>query len=171
MVSKGTTEAVKLAVPFKPEADDQAVLRQVVDYYHETLLASPEAEKYLLSRSLDHPEMCEHFRLGFANRTLGYRLPEKNRKSGAEIRSRLQALGLLRDSGHQHFTGSVVFPVIDLNGNVTEMYGRKITPGLRPGTPLHTYLPGPHQGVWNEADPLRHAPGSTAEKGQRNPAQ
>ncbi len=21
---------------------------------------------------------------------------------------------------------------------------------LRPGTPLHTYLPGPHKGVWNE---------------------
>ena len=30
------------------------------------------------------------------------------------------------------------------------MYGRKITPGLREGTPLHLYLPGPHQGVWNE---------------------
>ena len=31
------------------------------------------------------------------------------------------------------------------------MYGRKITPGLREGTPLHLYLPGPHRGVWNEA--------------------
>jgi DNA primase len=30
------------------------------------------------------------------------------------------------------------------------MYGRKITPGLREGTPLHLYLPGPHRGVWNE---------------------
>jgi hypothetical protein len=44
----------------------------------------------------------------------------------------------------------VVIPVFDLNGNITEMYGRKITPGLREGTPLHLYLPGPHQGVWNE---------------------
>jgi hypothetical protein len=77
-------------------------------------------------------------------------LPEKNRKNGAEIRGRLQTLGLLRDSGHEHFTGSVVFPVIDLEGRVTEMYGRKITPNLRTGTPLHTYLPGPHKGVWNE---------------------
>ena len=31
------------------------------------------------------------------------------------------------------------------------MYGRKITPNLREGTPLHLYLPGPHRGVWNEA--------------------
>ena len=30
------------------------------------------------------------------------------------------------------------------------MYGRKITEHLRPGTPLHLYLPGPHHGVWNE---------------------
>ena len=31
------------------------------------------------------------------------------------------------------------------------MYGRKITPNLRAGTPDHLYLPGPHRGVWNEA--------------------
>jgi DNA primase len=150
VVSKGTTEAVKLETPFEVNADDQRVLRQVVDYYHEALKQSPEAMKYLQERGLTHPEMIAHFKLGFANRTLGYRLPEKNRKSGAEIRGRLQTLGILRESGHEHFNGSVVFPVIDLNGNITEMYGRKITAGLREGTPLHLYLPGPHQGVWNE---------------------
>ena len=151
IVSKGTTAAVKLETPFDISADDQRVLQQVVDYYHETLSQSPEALKYLHGRSLDHPEMIDHFQLGFSNRTLGYRLPEKNRKPGAEIRGRLQQLGIMRDSGHEHFTGSIVFPVFDLKGNVTEMYGRKITLGLRPGTPLHTYLPGPHKGVWNEA--------------------
>ncbi len=31
-----------------------------------------------------------------------------------------------------------------------EMYGRKITPNLREGTPNHLYLPGEHRGVWNE---------------------
>ncbi len=94
--------------------------------------------------------MIDHFRLGFSNRTLGYRLPDRNRKEGAEIRGRLQRLGIIRESGHEHFTGSVVIPVIDLDGNVTEIYGRKITEGLGQGTPLHTYLPGPHRGVWNE---------------------
>jgi len=34
-------------------------------------------------------------------------------------------------------------------GEVQEVYGRKITERLRPGTPLHLYLPGPHRGVWN----------------------
>ena len=44
--------------------------------------------------------MIGHFKLGFANRTLGYRLPEKNRKAGAEILGRPQKLGILRESGH-----------------------------------------------------------------------
>jgi DNA primase catalytic core len=150
IVARGTTAAVKLETPFEADADDQRVLRQVADTYHETLKQSPEALKYLESRGLTHPEMLAHFKLGFANRTLGYRLPDKNRKSGAEIRGRLQRLGILRESGHEHFAGSVVIPVFDLDGNVTGMYGRKITPNLREGTPLHLYLPGPHRGVWNE---------------------
>ena len=94
--------------------------------------------------------MIDHFRLGFANRTLGYGLPEKNRVAGAEMRGRLQKLGIYRESGHEHFNGSVVIPIFNLEGEVVQMYGRKITPGLREGTPLHLYLPGPHHGVWNE---------------------
>jgi DNA primase catalytic core len=151
--SRGTAAAVKLDAPFKIDADDQSALNQVVDYYHQTLKQSPEALKYLQARGLEHPEMIGHFRIGFSNRTLCYRLPESNRKEGAEIRGRLQRLGIIRESGHEHFTGSVVIPVIDLDGNVTEIYGRKITEGLRAGTPLHTYLAGPHKGVWNEEAP------------------
>ena len=139
----------KLPAPVSSDVDDRALLRQVVDYYHATLKQSPEALAYLQSRGLNHPELIERFALGFANRTLGLRLPEKNRKAGAEIRTRLQALGLVRDSGHEHFNGSLVIPVLDAHGDVTEIYGRKITPNLRAGTPLHLYLPGPHRGLWN----------------------
>ena len=32
---------------------------------------SPEAQQYLIQRGLKSAEMVEHFRLGFANRTLG----------------------------------------------------------------------------------------------------
>jgi DNA primase len=148
VVKKGTT--AKLAAPVKAEADDQEALRQVVAFYHETLKESPEALRYLESRGLTHPEMMGHFRIGFANRTLGYRLPDKNRREGAELRGRLQRLGIIRDSGHEHFMGSVVFPVLSLEGSVTEIYGRKINDNLRAGTPMHTYLPGQHRGVWNE---------------------
>src|ERR1700689_846153 len=147
-VKRSTT--AKLEPPVRIDSGDQEVLRQVVAYYHETLKQSPEALRYLESRGLAHPEMIEHFQIGFANRTLGYRLPEKNRKAGAEMRGRLQTLGVLRESGHEHFNGSIVIPIFSLAGDVLGMYGRKITPSLREGTPLHLYLPGPHRGVWNE---------------------
>ena len=42
-------------------------------------------------------EMIEQFQLGFANRTLIYRMPDKNRVAGAEQRGRLQKLGILRE--------------------------------------------------------------------------
>ncbi len=140
----------KLPAPVERTADDRMVLLQVVGYYQETLKQSPEALKYLESRGLKSAEMIVEFRLGFANRTLGYRLPDKNRIAGAEMRGRLQKLGIYRESGHEHFNGSVVFPIFDLSGQVVQMYGRKITPNLRAGTPDHLYLPGPHRGVWNE---------------------
>ena len=141
----------RLPPPVSLNAEDEELLRQVVDYYHETLQQSPEALGYLEDRGLRHPEMVDRFRLGFANRTLGLRLPEKNRLTGAELRSRLQRLGVLRDTGHEHFNGCVVVPVFDEAGRVVEIYGRKIAPRLKPEIPRHLYLPGPHRGVWNEA--------------------
>jgi DNA primase len=139
----------KLPPPVDPSADDKKLLGQVVDYYHQELKKSPEALAYLEKRGLRHPELVDRFRLGFSNRTLGLRLPMKNRQAGADIRSRLQRLGIIRESGHEHFTGSLVIPILGEGGEVLGMYGRKITPGLRPGTPLHMYLPGPHRGVFN----------------------
>jgi len=31
---------------------------------------------------------------------MGYQLPEKNRKAGADLRGKLQEIGILRESGH-----------------------------------------------------------------------
>jgi len=140
----------KLPTALEGDAEDARLLAQVIDYYHETLLQSQEALAYLEKRGIASGEAIAHFKLGFANRTLAYRLPAKNRKEGAKVRGQLQRIGLLRTSGHEHFNGSVVVPVRNLQGEVTEVYGRKITEGLRKGTPVHLYLPGPHRGVWNE---------------------
>jgi DNA primase catalytic core len=147
-VKHGTVR--KLPPPVARDADDRMLLLQVMDYYNETLKQSPEAMKYLSSRGLQSSEIIDRFKLGFANRTLGYRLPAKNRAAGAEMRGRLQSLGILRESGHEHFNGSLVIPVLSSSGEVVEMYGRKITANLREGTPNHLYLPGAHRGVWNE---------------------
>ncbi|HVH72140.1 MAG TPA: CHC2 zinc finger domain-containing protein [Candidatus Dormibacteraeota bacterium] len=139
----------KLESPLDLKADDRELLRQVIGYYHETLKESPAALSYLAKRGLQSEEAIARFKLGYANRTLGYRLPQKNRVAGAESRGRLQQLGILRESGHEHFNGCLVIPVFDEHGAVTEIYGRKFVRGLHPDIPLHLYLPGPHKGVWN----------------------
>lgn len=139
----------KLDAPLTPDADDQTALQNVVAFYHETLKQSPEALAYLDKRGLNHAELIDTFQLGYANRTLGYRLPEKNRQAGAELRGRLQQLGILRESGHEHLNGSITVPLFDEAGSVVQMYGRKLLDNLRPGTSYHLYLPGPHRGVWN----------------------
>ena len=95
----------KLPAPVTAEAGDRELLLEIVGFYQETLHESPEAMRYLESRGLKSSEIIDRFRLGFANRTLGYRLPAKNRTAGADMRGRLQKLGILRESGHEHFNG------------------------------------------------------------------
>jgi len=133
-------------------AEDKKLLEIVVKYYHETFKKEPEAQRYLVKRGLQSSEIIDRFRLGFANRTLSLHLPASNRVDGEAQRTRLKELGVLRNQkpGHEHFNGSLVIPVFNLAGEVVEMYGRKITSNLRAGTDHHTYLPGPHRGVWNE---------------------
>jgi DNA primase catalytic core len=141
----------RLPAPIARDAADHEVLQQVVAYYHATLTASPEALGYLERRGLRSAELIEHFQLGFANRTLGYRLPARNRQTGAALRGRLEQLGLLRPSGHEHFNGALVIPIVDAAGQVVELYGRRLTDHARPGVPRHLYLPGPLRGVFNVA--------------------
>ena len=141
-----------LALVVGQEVDDAAALEQVVDYYHATLKTSPEALAYLRGRGFEGEsasQAIETFKLGYANRTLGLRLPERNRKAGAEIRGRLERLGVYRESGHEHLNGSVVIPLFDEQGQVVGLYGRKVTANLRVGTPDHLYLPGPRRGLFN----------------------
>jgi DNA primase catalytic core len=143
-VSKATVP--KLAPPVSFDADDQKLFEQVLGYYRERLKENPAALEYLKSRGIT-AEAVEAFGIGFADRTLGLRLPHKNRAEGEAIRTRLQKIGLYRESGHEHFNGCVVFPIRDESGAVAEVYGRKIGP--QKNKIYHLYLPGPHRGLFN----------------------
>jgi DNA primase catalytic core len=127
---------------------DVDLMNHVTGFYHRAFLNDPKAMKYLESRHCMHPEAVKRFKIGYANRTLGYRIPNTT-ADGQRLKQRLKALGVFRKSGHEHLSGSVVFPVFDINGNPVQMYGRKITAGLRKGTPEHLYLEQPMAGVWN----------------------
>ncbi|MDB5341901.1 MAG: primase [Schlesneria sp.] len=135
-----------------PQADDQKLLAQIVDFYQRTLKNSSEALDFLRKQGITNPDCIEHFRIGYANRTLGKVLPSKERKSGREIRSRLQTLNLFRaSSGHEHFNGSVVFPIYspDGTGRIVDLYGHKIGSWLRQGTLIDLFMMTERTGVWN----------------------
>lgn len=143
----------RLEPPIELSADDAALMRQVCDYYHERLMSAATgapARAYLKQRGLDDENVLKRFRIGFADRSLGLRLPQKNRAAGADIRARLTSLGIYRESGHEHFNGCLVVPIFDEQGNVTELYGRRLDDGGRSGI-KHLYLPGPHVGIFNAA--------------------
>jgi DNA primase catalytic core len=139
----------KLDSPLSADADDQAALRQVLDYYHARLRENPAALAYLAKRGLRSEEAIARFKIGFVDRTLGLRLPQKNRKEGAALRARLQKLGVIRDTGHEHLRGRIVFPVIAESGEIGAVYGRTVDDGAK--ETRHLYLPGPRRGLWNPA--------------------
>jgi len=139
-------------IELNPEADDQKLLAQVIDYYRRTLKDSPDALEFLRKRGMVASEALEQFRIGYANRTLGLKLPGKHLKSGKQIRSRLEDLNIFRPgSGHEQFNGCVVFPIQspDGTGRIVDVYGRKTGSHLRKGTPLDMFMSDQRQGVWN----------------------
>ncbi|MFP1764464.1 CHC2 zinc finger domain-containing protein [Lonsdalea quercina] len=145
--------------------DGQVLLHQVIGFYHHNLLNNPEAQQWLVSRGLTHPELVSHFKLGFAgHHGIGGGaglLPSTSSKEGKALRERLAGLGVLRATTRQdHFRGCVVMPVIGWSesanvaqrGRVLQLYGRRTTAdyAVKKGAAKHLYLPSPLVGVWNE---------------------
>lgn len=143
------------------QVEDAALLRSVAEFYHANLKQSPEALAYLVARGLNHPELVEHFQLGYANKTLTYRLPAGHTLAGRQMRQQLQTLGVLRSTGHEHLNGCLVVPVLGLEdgaqpeqaGRVMQLYGRRMQPShkIPANQSRHMYLATPLRGVWNEA--------------------
>ena len=54
-------------------------------FFFEALKQDADGMAYLENRGIT-AEAINHFKIGLANRTLGYRLPRRNRQEGAVIR-------------------------------------------------------------------------------------
>jgi len=148
--------AKKRSTPHLPQIDlgeDDRTLKDVVTRYYAERLhapASPDGLAYLERRGIRNDELIERFRIGFADRTLGYRMPTKDYKPGREMRERLERVGLFRqETAREHLNGCVTFPIFDETGEVVQVYGRKIRDDVRFKHGSHLYLPGSHRGVWN----------------------
>ena len=146
----GTTHPV-LVPPSETELADHVLLKHVLDFYHQTFCDEVKAMRYLQERRCFDAEAVKVFQIGYANRTLGYRVPATT-AAGKRLKEQLQRLGVIRDSGHEHLSGSVVFPILDEHGNVAaDVRAQDHARTCGKGTPLHLYLPGEHRAVWNAA--------------------
>lgn len=143
------TNTANLTFLDNPEVSDSVYYSDISQYYHLCLKRSEDAQGYLQSRGLTDPELIERYHLGFGDRTLGKLIPDKQTKKGAAIRTRLISLGIFRQTGQEAYRGSVVMPVFDELGQVTNLYGRKIESNLRKETPIHNYASKDFRGVWN----------------------
>ena len=58
------------------------------------------------------------------------------------IRARLEKLGLFRETGHEHFAGSITFPICaaDGTGQIVDIYGCKMLGATSQGHALDCYL-------------------------------
>jgi DNA primase catalytic core len=128
------------AMPALSPAETARLLQRVVSFYGKTLRKDRAGLDYLKSRKLDDPAMLDVFQIGYCNGTLPGVLP----KAG-EIIDGLKTLGVLNAKGQELFRGCVTVPIFDASGNVSGIYGRRISDE----EPRHLYLPGPHRGVWN----------------------
>jgi DNA primase len=136
-----------LAAP-EDELADAELLQRVADFYQRTFSNDTAVAKYLESRCCLHAEAAGHFKIGFADRSLGYLIPPQTSSVGRQLKKRLQDLGVYRKNGQEHLRGSVVFPITDLAGRTVQLYGRKINDNTK-SAPAHLYLPGALAGVWN----------------------
>ncbi len=132
-----------------PTWSDDELTRHVLGYYQRTLREDGAAQAFLRDNCIDDVPTLDRLGIGYANRSLGLRLPGMDSKVGRLIRARLQEIGLFRTSGHEHFTGSLVVPFHDASGAVVQVYGRKMLHSQRLGASRDSFLPRPVPPLWN----------------------
>jgi DNA primase catalytic core len=142
-----TTNPVKS--PAASSIPPSELMARVVEIYHGSFCESRPAQDYLAGRGIKDGELFRHFKVGFADGRLRRMLPED---PAHEFTAGLTAVGVLNEKGGEFFHGCVTFPILDENGAVVGMYGRRAVGS----GPAHLYLPGPHRGVWNAAAVKAH---------------
>jgi len=131
-----------------PEERAQQLLDRAVTIYEKNFAEHDQARQYLESRGLTDAGLFTHHRLGYADGGLSKILP-----GNGNVRDELKSLGILTARGGEHFRGCLVFPVLDLDGRLTTLYGRATANGKK----RHVFLPGRPTGLWNVAAIKSHS--------------
>lgn len=108
--------------------EDAELLQRVADYYHERLIQSDDARAVLEAHKLD-ARAVEEFRLGWADKTLGMRVPHSAKLVGKRTRDRLVALGVFSATKRRDRDKRFVVPLFDASGQVVSMMTRHAVGG------------------------------------------
>jgi hypothetical protein len=110
------------------DGSEEALVAAVLAHYRARLFASGSAESVLSPYGISE-SLARTYGLGLSDRTLGLRLPERNRSEGRVLREMLIRLGLYRKSGHEHLSGCLVVPITAPSGEVVGVLGSRLQGG------------------------------------------
>ena len=143
LISRGSEAAKQKKTEDRPAVPAERaaqLIERAVTIYESNYTESPEGKSYLEHRGITDAGLLTQHRAGYCNG----RLPEILPGNGNVLRD-LKGVGILSASGGEHFSGCLVFPVLDVDGNVTTLYGRFTNDGMK----RHVFLPGRPTGLWN----------------------
>lgn len=113
--------------------NEQALIEFVFAHYHQCLLESRRARRFLHDIGFTDPQLMDSLHLGFSDRSLGRQLPRDSTPGGAAARGVLRRLGLFKPSGHELLRGCVVFPLMDQQWRVMGCYSFLLEPYEKSG--------------------------------------
>ena len=105
---------------------DSIHIKQVFEYYHGCYESNGLAQQFVANCQLLSIREKQNAQIGFVDRSLGLHLPKKKTTEGESIRGTLLRNGLVRSTGHELFRGCVVFPDVDIHGDIVSANGYRI---------------------------------------------
>ncbi len=102
-------------------------LSAVADYYASCLEGNDKANTFIKEELKLTAEQAHEQRIGFADRSLGKKIPHKRIKVGREVREILETAGVYKANGRETLRGYVTVPIID-QGSVIGIRGHKLDP-------------------------------------------
>jgi DNA primase len=141
-IIKGTTSPIINGTTSPPERVNELLERTIL-FYEKAFKNCAEGKNYLTKkRGIGDVELFSKHRIGYVDGSLLKALPKEG-----EMIDDLIEIGVLlpRKNGKlkERFLGCLVFPVFDINGYITTLYGRDIA------AKRHLYLPGRPVGMFN----------------------
>ena len=111
---------------------DELHIQQAFDYYQSQFQKSEAAKEFVERCCTIDDDLRGSTIVGFCDRTMGRNILRTKTAEGAAIRGSLIRVGLIKATGHELFSGYVVFPTYHDNGTVISAVGYRIG-RIRPG--------------------------------------